>query len=105
MTASSLKCGSARAPFAPPEKDEERQNVFTPASNARIAALKQEMDKLKKSGPPELPMACAVAEGDPVVQQVFIRGNWAAKGETVSKRFPVVLAGDRQPEIHGSGRL
>jgi hypothetical protein len=94
-----------KGPFAPPERDEERHKVFTAEANGRIAALTQEMDTLKKSGPPEPAMACAVTEGDPVAQHVFMRGNWAAKGDAVPKRFPVVLAGERQPELHGSGRL
>ncbi|HZT32655.1 MAG TPA: DUF1549 domain-containing protein [Bryobacteraceae bacterium] len=95
-----------KGPFAPPEKDEERQKVFPAEANARIAVLQQEMDALKKSGPPEPPMACAVTEGEPVEQHVFVRGNWAVKGDAVPKRFPVVLTGAGQPPItHGSGRL
>ena len=95
-----------KGPFAPPEKDEDRQKVFSAESNARIAVLKKEMEELKKASPPQLPMACAVTEGEPVEQRVFIRGNWASKGDPAPKRFPTVLAGDRQPAItQGSGRL
>jgi Protein of unknown function (DUF1553) len=59
-----------------------------------------------KEGPQEPPMACAVTEGKPVAQHVLIRGNTAALGEPVTRRFPTVLAGDDQPELPpGSGRL
>src|SRR5260370_32314989 len=52
------------------------------------------------------PMACSVTEGEYVEQQVFVRGNWATKGDAVTKRFPTVLAGDKQqPITQGSGRL
>jgi hypothetical protein len=96
----------SKGPFAPPEKDEERKKVFSADANSRIAVLNQEIADLKKSGPPEPPMACAVTEGESVEQHVFIRGNWASKGDVVPKRFPVVLAGDHQPPItSGSGRL
>jgi hypothetical protein len=95
-----------KGPFAPPEKDEERQKVFPADVFARIAALNKEIEEIKKSGPPEPPMACAVTEGEPLEQRVFLRGNWAAKGDVVPKQFPVALAGDGQsPITQGSGRL
>jgi hypothetical protein len=97
---------SGKGPFAPPDKDEDRAKAFPPETNAKIAALKQEMEDLKKIAPPQPPMACAVTEGEPVEQRVFIRGEWAAKGDVVAKRFPSVLAGEQQsPITQGSGRL
>ena len=92
-----------KGPFAPPEKDEERHKVFSAESNARIAALQKEMDELKKSGPPEPPMACAVTEGPEVEQNVFVRGNWAVKGDVVAEAIPH-CARRRSPGAHRQGQ-
>jgi mono/diheme cytochrome c family protein len=91
-------------PFALPDKDSEK--LFTEDARAKMALLKEELEQLKKSGPPEPAFACGLAEGKIIDQPVFLHGNPDAKGEIVPKRFPIVLAGDRQPPIaHGSGRL
>ena len=51
-------------------------------------------------------MACAVEEGEPVEQQVFIRGDYNSPGEDAPKAFPLILAGYSSREIDkGSGRL
>ena len=69
------------------------------------AALEGELKKLKDAQPADPPLACGVAEGDSVEQRVFVRGNPESKGEAVSKRFPMVLAGrDQAPITKGSGR-
>jgi cytochrome c553 len=87
---------AAKGPLALPEA----------ALQEQLQPLRAELAELKKAGPPEPPMACGVAEGDPVEQRVFIRGNPAAKGDLVAKQFPVVLAGaGQQPVTRGSGRL
>ena len=50
-------------------------------------------------------MACAVSEGEPVAQPVFVRGRHDNHGEIVAKQFPIVLAGrGQQPVREGSGR-
>jgi hypothetical protein len=92
-------------PFAIREKDEGK--YLTAEAREQIAKLKQEIADLKKSAPPEPPMACAVAEGDPVNQKVFIRGDYNSPGEDAPKVFPKVLlaaAPQREP-VTGSGRL
>jgi hypothetical protein len=95
---------SPKGPFAFPQKDKEK--FFTEAAQAKAAMLKTELEQLKTSGPPEPAFACGLAEGTPIEQAVFVRGNPHAKGDIVPKRFPVVLAGDEQaPITHGSGRL
>ncbi len=89
--------------FGLPEKDEE--GLFLETSKARLAVLRDETKTLKSTGPAEPPMADAVAEGKVVEQAVFIRGSHSNPGTTVSKRFPSILAGDRQfPITDGSGR-
>ncbi len=91
-------------PFALPEEDKEC--FFSEESKTRLAKLETELEELKSSSPPDPPLACAVAEGQIVQQRVFIRGSPANPGEEVPKRFPIVLAGERQPPIEaGSGRL
>ena len=91
-------------PFALPKEDKER--FFGEASKTRLATLETELEQLKSSSPADPPLACAVAEGRIVRQRVFIRGSPANPGEEVPKRFPTILAGERQPPITaGSGRL
>lgn len=95
--------GAVKGPLGLSEKEPER--VFSEESRQKWTALNAELKTIKESGPPEPPFACAVSEGEPVEQRVFHRGNPDAKGEIVSKAFPVILAGHQQPAItHGSGR-
>jgi len=71
-----------------------------------IAYFRVKLADWTRDGPQEPPMASAVTEGKPVTQHVLIRGNTAAEGEVVPRRFPTIIAGDDQPELPpGSGRL
>ena len=89
--------------FGLPEKDGE--GLFLETSKARLAALRDEEKALKSAGPPEPPLADAVAEGEIVEQAVFVRGSPHNPGAKVAKRFPAILAGDQQsPITQGSGR-
>src|SRR6185295_15190224 len=93
-------------PFAIREKDEGK--YLSPEAREQVAKLKKELAELKKNAPPEPPMACAVEEGDPVNQKVFIRGDYNSPGEDAPKAFPKVLlasAPQTQPIQSGSGRL
>jgi hypothetical protein len=70
--------------------------------------VRKEVADLKKEAPPEPPMACAVEEGDPVDQKVFIRGDYNSPGEEAPKTFPKVLmatAPQEQAIASGSGRV
>jgi len=40
-----------------------------------------------------------------VDQKVFLHGDYHNPGESVAKQFPIVLAGESQPRVKGSGRL
>ncbi len=94
---------SIRGPFA--FSDEERDTLLPAAVVASLSALRKEIQNLEQSAPPAPPMACAVAEGERVDQRVLLRGDPRSLGDLVPKQFPVVLAGDRQPDIaRGSGR-
>jgi hypothetical protein len=93
-----------KGPLALP--DTEPEKLFSAASVAKLAELRKEFEALKAASPPEPPMACAVTEGLPVQQKVFIRGNTANPGEDAPKLFLRVIAGEQQtPVTKGSGRL
>jgi hypothetical protein len=96
--------GGGKGPLALPEKEPEK--IFTEAARAKWTQLKAELKTIKETGPPEPPFACGVAEGEPVQQHVFLRGNPDSHGDLVPKAFPAILVGDHQPRIEqGSGRL
>jgi hypothetical protein len=86
--------------------DIEMVKLFSEKNQLRSALLRAKVDDRTKDGPQAPPMACAVTEGKPVAQRVLVRGNPAAPGDPVTRRFPTILAGDDQPELPpGSGRL
>ena len=90
-------------PFGVSEKETAR---FTPEQAARIEARQKTLDALKKSAPAEPEMACAVEDGAPVAQKVFIRGDYNNRGDEAPKSFPAILADfDTRPAFNGSGRL
>ncbi len=94
---------AASGPFGLSKED--REAFFSAETKAKIAFFEAELAALKKSAPPEPPMACAVGEDKSVEQHVFVRGNPAAKGDIVPKRMPAVLAGPDPAAItNGSGR-
>ena len=93
-----------QGPLVLPDKDLEVR--FTEDSRRRTAELRDQLAALEKASPLEPPMACGVTEGEPIMQKVFLRGNPAAPGPDVTRRFPTILAGDEQPALpSGSGRL
>jgi Protein of unknown function (DUF1553) len=60
---------------------------------------------LKKSAPVEPDMACAIEDGEPVAQPVFVRGDYNSRGEEAPRSFPAILARyDTRPAFNGSGR-
>jgi hypothetical protein len=79
-----------------------------------LAKLRQELDIIKKNPLPPVPIALAAQEGG-VPQSVYegfhdariqIRGSYTRLGDVVPRRFPVILAGEKQPPItKGSGRM
>jgi hypothetical protein len=100
-----------RSPFHVTVRDD---NKYLPAeARAALAKLAGELHQRKGEVPP-LPCANGIQEGGiryslyPGVQDVsiHIRGRYEQLGERVPRRFPVALAGDRQPPIRlGSGRM
>ena len=79
---------------------------FSAAQQQRIAELQKEIETLKKSAPAEPELACAIEDGEPVAQKVFVRGDYNNAGEDAPKAFPAILAPfDTKPNFSGSGRL
>ncbi len=90
-------------PFGVSAKDKTR---FSVEQNQRIAELQKEIETLKKSAPAEPELACAIEEGEPVAQKVFVRGDYNSPGEEAPKAFPAILSTfDTKPNFTGSGRL
>lgn len=86
--------------------DQDRKKYVSAETRARVEKLEQELAALKKTAPARPIVAHAVAEDEPFEQHVFLRGSHTNLGKPVAKRFPVVLAGDRQPPVQSiSGRL
>jgi mono/diheme cytochrome c family protein len=84
-------------------KDQKR---FSSEQWSKITSLRKEQEELKKSAPAEPEMACAIEEGPPVEQKVFIRGDYNNYGEAAPRGFPAILAPyDTKPAFAGSGRL
>lgn len=94
---------AGEGPFGVSVKDKTR---FTAEQNQRIAELQKEIETLKKSAPAEPDLACAIEDGEPVAQKVFVRGDYNNHGEEAPKAFPAILtAFDTKPNFTGSGRL
>ncbi len=91
-------------PFALSEGEQEK--VFSEASKQHLVTLRAELKELEDTAPPDPDMACAVQEGDPVDQKVFIRGDYNSPGEDAPKVFPAIIEGfDQKPVVtKGSGR-
>jgi cytochrome c553 len=76
------------------------------AAKQKLAALRRELDQLKKTAPPTPPVVHTLSEGKPADMRVYLRGNPDKEGDVAPRRFPRILAGDRPaPFTQGSGRL
>jgi Protein of unknown function (DUF1549)/Protein of unknown function (DUF1553)/Planctomycete cytochrome C len=87
--------------------DSRRQQMLSPERREQYAAFRKELDDLNAHLLPEPDMACAVREGEPVEQKIFLRGDYNNPGDDAPKAFPTVLAREDDPhfENRGSGRL
>lgn len=86
------------------DKDKELKEAKDPKLKARF---KLELEDLKKAMP-ELPMAMAVKDDAVIVNlRVHVRGNYRTLGDWAPRRFPQILAGEKQDPISpkSSGRL
>ena len=86
--------------------ESEQEKVFSTKSRQQLAHLRAELKQLEGALPPEPDLACAVEDGDPVQQKVFVRGDYNNPGEEAPKAFPAILEkGKPPPAWKGSGRL
>jgi hypothetical protein len=92
----------------------ERAKLLGPDVQQRLAAMRAELDRLRKKVPPIVPEAVVALDGGPKGTRhegfhdahVFIRGDSKRLGKTVPRGFPKVLTGDALARINsGSGRL
>jgi cytochrome c553 len=87
--------------------DAKRAEIAKAAGDAAVLKrLQGELGALEKAKP-ELPAAMAVTEGTPGNLRIHLRGNHLTLGHEVPRRFPRILAGEKQSSIDGkqSGRL
>jgi mono/diheme cytochrome c family protein len=92
-----------QGPLAIPSEPEP---LYSQTARDQLARLREEKQKLEKSRP-QLPEAMVVSDGTPQDLRIHIRGDHITLGAEVPRRFPRVLAGERQPPINAahSGRL
>lgn len=87
--------------------DDGDQSSFNPDEWSEIVRLRKELEESKKKAPAEPEMACAVEDGEPVKQKVFIRGDYHNPGEDSPKAVPSILIDRVTPPkfSQGSGRF
>jgi mono/diheme cytochrome c family protein len=75
------------------------------ATKATIPAMKQELERLRKSAPPPPPKAHMLSENGSKDMPVAIRGDLRRAGEPAPRRFLQILAGENPTLFReGSGR-
>jgi hypothetical protein len=103
---------SPRGPFWVPIA--QRSKLLPPGFPARLAALRRELEILRKKPPLEIPQMVSVQEGGPKDTRfegikdspIFLRGSLRKPGKIVPRGFPRILTGGRVERItRGSGRL
>ena len=110
--AQAFTCVDAASPFWVNRPEDE--SALPADARGELARLRGELDTLRRSPPPPVPVALAAQEGGVPNSihagthdaRIHVRGGYTRLGEVVPRHFPVVLAGENQPAItSGSGRL
>jgi len=81
---------------------------LAPEKQTEVRALLAKSAELEKNLPAkEIPMACAVKEGETMAQHVFLRGDYHNEGDLVSPTVPAILSlnAPEGPVATKSGRL
>ncbi len=90
----------------PDDQLKKVERLLPPEPRKRLAALKNDLDVLKKKAPAKYPVIHALADAPrPTDMPVLVRGNPDTPGAKVPRRFLSVLGGDRISFHRGSGRL
>jgi hypothetical protein len=87
--------------------EQERIGRLPAASQARLVALRRELDDLKTKRWRDVPRAVVVQDGGPAGTrhegfkdaQVYLRGNPAKPGKTIPRGFPRILTGEHRAQI------
>jgi len=102
------------SPLGPYRVTRKDDALLPPVALAEKKRLEGELEAYRKNAPPPVPYAMGAKEGGvPGTKyagfhdaQIHIRGRYDRLGDVVPRRFPVVLAGEKQPPItQGSGRM
>ena len=74
---------------------ERVEKLLPDESRARLAAMRAEMERLKKAAPPRYPVVHTLKDGrTPKAMTVLIRGNPETPGPEAPRRFLSILGGD-----------
>ena len=88
-------------------RDEQLAAISPEKSKDALALLLQAADMERTLPRKEIPMACAVKEGETMDQKVFLRGDYHSLGDPVARTVPAILRlSAPAPEVKTkSGRL
>jgi hypothetical protein len=82
------------------------ERMLPEEAKKKLAALRSDLEGLKKKAPPKYPVIHTLAEASsPKDMPLLIRGNPATPGAKITRHFLTVLGGDQTPFAKGSGRL
>ena len=87
---------------------EEQIATLTPEQAGEVRGLLARSAELERTVPKsEVPMACAVKEGETMDQKVFLRGDYHNLGDPVDRTVPGILrlSAPEEPVVTRSGRL
>ena len=84
----------------------QAEGVLNEESRAQLKAMREELNRLKKSAPPKYEYAHVLRESGEADMHVAVRGDLRKKGKLVPRRFLRILEGDDPVAFkRGSGRL
>jgi mono/diheme cytochrome c family protein len=89
-----------KGPFSVNDAEE---SLFTTSEWVEVSRLRKGIDEHKSRMPAEPEMACAVEDGTPVRQHVFIRGDINNPGEDAPRTVPTILLPATSPVNFGEG--
>ena len=72
-------------------RDEQMASLSPEKAKEAEALLAQVAEREKALPMKEVPMACAVKEGDTMDQKIFVRGDYHNLGDPVERTFPAIL--------------
>ncbi|MFP6767053.1 MAG: DUF1553 domain-containing protein, partial [Planctomycetaceae bacterium] len=92
-----------KGPF---KASKELESAFDKSTNEQLAKQRKALKALESSKP-QLPLAMAVGEGKITDLKIHIRGNYLTLGSLAPRRFPTIIAGEKQSPLpkSASGRL